>query len=130
MTSTSGDSDATSSPSPASAAALLVSLISAADSCGAKLSAAELDRAIAALGNVRAGMTPEVPRLYPRSTIAAFFYTDVIIERDHLSGDAVMCVRDPRFGWLYFGFRDSQSAAIAAVLAAIAEAPPPALGQA
>lgn len=55
------------------------------------------------LGSLRSAMLPEIPTaLTPRQTVTAIKNPAWIAEPDTRTGDSILHVRDPRFGWFHY----------------------------
>ncbi len=74
------------------------------------LDAAGVEDLLAALGQIRLGLSPEVPRgLVDGQTINVFPNPFWIMAPARTAGDAMLHLRDPRYGWLHYQIPKSES---------------------
>jgi hypothetical protein len=94
----------------------------------AKFTAGFLDDFLQRVGLMRTGVLPAVPKTWAPGQTAENAYRNPawLIETDQLAGDALLHIRDERFGWLHFIFGKAEAAKLSRALADVAAAAPPA----
>ena len=91
-----------------------------------KLNAAGVDAVLQGLGALRAQMQPAFAPGFPQGQqVLAVPNPSWVMEADALHGNAVLHLRDPRFGWLHYMIAKEEARRLAALLASQADAPPP-----
>jgi hypothetical protein len=91
-----------------------------------KLDVSGVEEALKSLGGLRATMTPEVPKsLTLEKIVPAVTNPAWVVEPDAMMGNALLHVRDPRYGWLHFLIPKDEARKLAGALLAQADAPPP-----
>jgi hypothetical protein len=91
-----------------------------------------VDEHIQHLGLTRAGMVPSISSIWERGQRVDCYRNPVtVVEADQLARDAILHLRDERFGWLHFIFSKDEARKLGAALIAQADRPsPPAAGRA
>jgi hypothetical protein len=91
-----------------------------------KLSTAEVENVLRKLGEFRSAMKPPVAaRLQRAQKVAAVINPTWAIEPEMLLGNALLHLRDNRFGWLHFNVPREEARKIGEHLIRLADARPP-----
>jgi hypothetical protein len=93
------------------------------------MSLEEVEAVLSKLGIMRGNMVPEVAATWRPGQLTKNVYRNPAwsIETDVLTGDAVLHLRDLRFGWLHYIFTRNEARKLGQALLAIADAPAPAM---
>lgn len=91
-----------------------------------RLSTAEVDSVLKNLGKFRSAMKPPVPTRPKRAPkVAAVADPAWAIEPELLLGNALLHLRDTRFGWLHFNIPREEARKLGEHLIGLADAQPP-----
>jgi hypothetical protein len=91
-----------------------------------KLSTAEVENVLKNLGEFRSAMKPLVAARFQQTRkVAAVINPTWAIESEMLLGNALLHLRDTRFGWLHFNLPREKARKIGEHLIRLADAPPP-----
>ena len=89
-----------------------------------KLSTADVDSLLHALGGLRVEMQPQPPAEFPRGQeFVAAPYPAWGTEIDAMHGNSVLRFRDPRFGWLHYMLSKAEAGKMSIALAMQADSP-------
>ena len=92
----------------------------------AKLTTSEVDEALVAIGSVRARMLPPYPPIWKLGqAVNCDRDPKWDLETDRLAGDALLHIRDERFGWRHYIFTKAEAAKMGAALTLLAAMEPP-----
>ncbi len=95
-----------------------------------KLHALEVEKMLAIIGDYRSVMEPEIAAEYlPQQNVSAISSPIWQIESDPLSGNSLLRLRDPRFGWLHYLIPNGEAEKLAQHLQTDASTLPPADGE-
>ena len=96
-----------------------------------KLDAAGVQDLLANLGEFRSFMKPEIEKDWtPGQRAGAIPDPRWMVEPELMRGNSFLHLRDPRFGWLHYVIPREEARKLGQLLIALADAPPPGLGQA
>lgn len=91
-----------------------------------QLDAAGVEEVLRNLGQFRSVMAPDAPAEWPAArAVAAVPDPHWRVEPELMSGESLLHVRDPRFGWLHFLLPKESARLLGRALTAQAEAPEP-----
>jgi len=91
-----------------------------------KLGVGEVEEALANLGRFRLLMKPKIaPQFPPRQKVLTVHNPAWATEVDAMTGNTLLHLRDPRYGWLHYGIPGDEARKLAGFLQTRADSPPP-----
>ena len=91
-----------------------------------KLSVEVVEEILKNLGDFRGAMKPEIAAQFPMGQrVEAIPDPAWVTEPNFLTGDSLIHIRDPRYGWLHYLLPRNEARHLAETLGTQADAPPP-----